>query len=84
MSALQLRYEQQICELEQQLQRKQQLEAAAGAQSSVVQALEEELCRVKQSHKQKEKSLHEQIESLQQQLKQKVSTSLTKSKELLS
>lgn len=84
MSALQLRYEQQICELEQQLQRKQQLEAAAGAQSPVVQALEEELYRVKQSHKQKEKSLHEQIESLQQQLKQKVSTSLTKSKELLS
>lgn len=84
MSALQLRYEQQICELEQQLQHKQQLEAAAGSQSSVVQALEEELYRVKQSHKQKEKSLHEQIESLQQQLKQKVSTSLTKSKELLS
>lgn len=78
MSALQLRYEQQICELE------QQLEAAAGSQSSVVQALEEELYRVKQSHKQKEKSLHEQIESLQQQLKQKVSTSLTKSKELFS
>nr|XP_024656345.1 centrosomal protein of 162 kDa-like [Maylandia zebra] len=66
-----LRYEQQICELEQQLQRKQQLEAAAGSQSPVVQALEEELYRVKQSHKQKEKSLHEQIESLQQQLKQK-------------
>uniref|UniRef100_A0A3B4FU92 Centrosomal protein of 162 kDa n=1 Tax=Pundamilia nyererei TaxID=303518 RepID=A0A3B4FU92_9CICH len=52
--------------------REQQLEAAAGSQSSVVQALEEELYRVKQSHKQKEKSLHEQIESLQQQLKQKV------------
>lgn len=84
MSALQLRYEQQICELQQQLQRKQQVEAAAGSQSSVVQALEEELYRVKQSHKQKEKSLHEQIESLQQQLKQKVSTSLTKSKELFS
>lgn len=84
MSALQLRYEQQICELHQQLQRKQQVEAAAGSQSSVVQALEEELYRVKQSHKQKEKSLHEQIESLQQQLKQKVSTSLTKSKELFS
>uniref|UniRef100_A0A3P9AVW7 Centrosomal protein of 162 kDa n=1 Tax=Maylandia zebra TaxID=106582 RepID=A0A3P9AVW7_9CICH len=50
----------------------QQLEAAAGSQSPVVQALEEELYRVKQSHKQKEKSLHEQIESLQQQLKQKV------------
>ncbi|XP_039864356.1 centrosomal protein of 162 kDa isoform X2 [Simochromis diagramma] len=66
-----LRYEQQICELQQQLQRKQQVEAAAGSQSSVVQALEEELYRVKQSHKQKEKSLHEQIESLQQQLKQK-------------
>ncbi|CAI5678430.1 unnamed protein product [Oreochromis niloticus] len=66
-----LRYEQQICELEQQLQRKQQVEAAAESESSVLQALEEELYRVKQSHKQKEKSLHEQIESLQQQLKQK-------------
>lgn len=63
-----LRYEQQVCELEQQLQR-QQVEAAAGSQSSVVQALEEELYRVKQSHKQTEKSLQEQIESLQQQLK---------------
>lgn len=82
MSALQLRYEQQVCELEQQLQRQQQVEAAAGSQSSVVQALEEELYRVKQSHKQTEKSLQEQIESLQQQ--QKVSTSLTKSNELLS
>lgn len=84
MSALQLRYEQQVCELEQQLQRQQQVEAAAGSQSSVVQALEEELYRVKQSHKQTEKSLQEQIESLQQQLKHKVSTSLTKSNELLS
>lgn len=82
MSALQLRYEQQVCELELQLQRQQQVEAAAGSQSSVVQALEEELYRVKQSHKQTEKSLQEQIESLQQQLK--VSTSLTKSNELLS
>ncbi|XP_035770323.1 centrosomal protein of 162 kDa-like [Neolamprologus brichardi] len=66
-----LRYEQQVCELEQQLQRQQQVGAAAGSQSSVVQALEEELYRVKQSHTQTEKSLQEQIESLQQQLKHK-------------
>lgn len=36
--------------------------------------LEEELQLVKKAHQEKEKSLHEQIESLQQQLKHKVGT----------
>ncbi|XP_030580549.1 centrosomal protein of 162 kDa isoform X2 [Archocentrus centrarchus] len=74
---LKLRYEQQICELEQQLEHVQQGEAAAGSHPvmSTVQTLEEELERVKESHKEKEKSLQEHIESLQQQLKQKAQPS---------
>ncbi|KAG8010372.1 hypothetical protein GBF38_014656, partial [Nibea albiflora] len=73
---IKLRYEQQISELEQQLEQKQQLEAsnsAAGTEpwASQVQTLEEELQRVKEAHQEKELSLQEQIDSLQQQLKHK-------------
>ncbi|XP_029307790.1 centrosomal protein of 162 kDa isoform X4 [Cottoperca gobio] len=74
---IKLRYEQQISELEQQLQQKLQLETANSAAEpepwmSQVLTLEGELQRVKGSHQEKEKSLHHQIESLQQQLKLKV------------
>uniref|UniRef100_UPI0037E7FD3C centrosomal protein of 162 kDa n=1 Tax=Semicossyphus pulcher TaxID=241346 RepID=UPI0037E7FD3C len=77
---IKLRYEQQISDLEQQLEQKQQLEAAdsaAGTEpwTSQVQTLEEELQRVKEAHKEKEKSLQDQIESLQQQLKSKAQPS---------
>ncbi|XP_037641291.1 centrosomal protein of 162 kDa isoform X2 [Sebastes umbrosus] len=77
---IKLRYEQQISELEQQLEQKQQLEAANSAAGtepwmSQVGTLEEELQRVKESHQEKAKTLQDQIESLQQQLKHKVSTS---------
>ena len=41
------------------------------------QAVEEELLRVKENHQKKEKCLREQIESIQQQLKNKVSTGFT-------
>ncbi|KAM9352865.1 centrosomal protein of 162 kDa [Symphorus nematophorus] len=73
---IKLRYEQQISELEQQLQQKQQLEAAnsaAGAEPwmSQVRTLEDELQCVKETNQEKEKSLQDQIESLQQQLKHK-------------
>ncbi|XP_070767902.1 centrosomal protein of 162 kDa [Enoplosus armatus] len=75
-----LRYEQQISELEQQLEQRRQLEAAnsaAGAEpcSSQVGTLEEELRRVKEAHREKEKSLQDQIEPLQQQLKHKAQPS---------
>ncbi|XP_010787883.1 centrosomal protein of 162 kDa-like [Notothenia coriiceps] len=72
----QLRYEQQISELEQQLEPKLQLdsgESAEGAElwRSQVQTLQAELEQVKQSHQKVVKSLQEQRESLQQQLKHK-------------
>ncbi|XP_071325568.1 centrosomal protein of 162 kDa isoform X2 [Trachinotus anak] len=75
-----LRYEQQISELEQQLEQKQQVEvesSAAGTNPlmSQVQTLEEELQQVKEAHQEREKSLHEQIKSLQQQLKNKAQPS---------
>ncbi|XP_054477409.1 centrosomal protein of 162 kDa isoform X2 [Anoplopoma fimbria] len=67
---IKLRYEQQISELEQQLEQKQQLDAA-GPEQRISQpgTLEKELQRVKESHQEKEKCLQDQIESLQQQLK---------------
>ncbi|XP_063735241.1 centrosomal protein of 162 kDa [Eleginops maclovinus] len=73
---IKLRYEQQISELEQQLERKQQLESAESAAGgelwrSKAGTLQVELQQVKQSHQEKEKSLQEQIEALQQQLKLK-------------
>lgn len=76
-SPSQLRYEQQISQLEQQLEPKLQLdsgESAEGAElwRSQVQTLQAELQQVKQSHQEGAKSLQEQIESLQQQLKHKV------------
>uniref|UniRef100_A0A3B4YJX8 Centrosomal protein of 162 kDa n=1 Tax=Seriola lalandi dorsalis TaxID=1841481 RepID=A0A3B4YJX8_SERLL len=72
--SVKLRYEQQISELEQQLEQKQRVEgesSAAGIKPwmSQVQTLEAELQQVKEAHQTKEKSLGEQIESLQQQLK---------------
>ncbi|CAJ1061874.1 centrosomal protein of 162 kDa isoform X3 [Xyrichtys novacula] len=77
---IKLRYEQQISDLEQQLEQKQQLEAsdlkaAAEPWTSQVQTLEEELRRIKETHQEKEKSLQDQIESLRQQLKQKAQPS---------
>ncbi|XP_044215728.1 centrosomal protein of 162 kDa isoform X1 [Thunnus albacares] len=80
---IKLRYEQQISELEQQVEQKGQLTAAAAAASecgpesqvSQVRGLEEELQHVKEAQQQKEKSLQDQIESLQQQLKHKAQPS---------
>uniref|UniRef100_A0A8D3CQU4 Centrosomal protein of 162 kDa n=1 Tax=Scophthalmus maximus TaxID=52904 RepID=A0A8D3CQU4_SCOMX len=75
-----LRYEQQISELEQQLEQKQQVEvesSAAGSRplTSQVQTLEAEekdLQQMKEIHLEKEKSPHDQVESLQQQLRNRV------------
>ncbi|XP_042280583.1 centrosomal protein of 162 kDa isoform X3 [Thunnus maccoyii] len=82
---IKLRYEQQISELEQQVEQKGQLTAAAAAAAasecgpesrvSQVRGLEEELQHVKEAQQQKEKSLQDQIESLQQQLKHKAQPS---------
>ncbi|MEQ2291201.1 hypothetical protein AMECASPLE_011011, partial [Ameca splendens] len=71
---IKLRYEQQISELEQQLEQRQPTEAAAAGLNSWMskcQILQEELQRVKD----KEKCLQDQIESLQQQLKNKAQAS---------
>ncbi|KAK5606305.1 hypothetical protein CRENBAI_023697 [Crenichthys baileyi] len=71
---IKLRYEQQISELEQQLEQRQPTEAAAAGLNSWMskcQILEEELQRVKD----KDKCLQDQIESLQQQLKNKAQAS---------
>ncbi|XP_039973965.1 centrosomal protein of 162 kDa isoform X2 [Xiphias gladius] len=78
--SVKLRYEFQISELEQQLEQKQQVEAAGSAAEtkqwmSQVQTLEEELQQVKETHQEKEKSLHNQVESLQQQLTNKAQPS---------
>ncbi|XP_031724500.1 centrosomal protein of 162 kDa isoform X10 [Anarrhichthys ocellatus] len=62
---IKLRYEQQISELEQQLEQKQQLEPETARAGT----LEEELQRVAESHQEREKSLQDQIQCLQQQLK---------------
>uniref|UniRef100_A0A8D3ANA8 Centrosomal protein of 162 kDa n=2 Tax=Scophthalmus maximus TaxID=52904 RepID=A0A8D3ANA8_SCOMX len=77
-----LRYEQQISELEQQLEQKQQVEvesSAAGSRplTSQVQTLEAEekdLQQMKEIHLEKEKSPHDQVESLQQQLRNRPSS----------
>lgn len=69
--ALQGRLEQQISELEQQLEQKPQ-EKSGDPRMADCRALEEELNRVKESHQEKEKSLLQEIETLQQQLKTKV------------
>nr|XP_046255811.1 centrosomal protein of 162 kDa isoform X2 [Scatophagus argus] len=73
---IKLRYEQQISELEQQLEQKQKPEAANSAAGtepwmSQVRTLEQELQHVRETHQEKEKSLLDQIESLQLQLKHK-------------
>uniref|UniRef100_A0A3B3YFV3 Centrosomal protein of 162 kDa n=1 Tax=Poecilia mexicana TaxID=48701 RepID=A0A3B3YFV3_9TELE len=75
---IKLCYEQQICELEQQLEQRQPPAAAAtvaevgsDAWMCKCQFLEEELRRVHDRHQQKDKRLQDQIESLQQQLKHK-------------
>lgn len=44
--------------------------------------LEEELQHVKETHQEKEKSLQDQIESLQQQLKHKVGTGAEQANEM--
>uniref|UniRef100_A0A3Q3K0D1 Centrosomal protein of 162 kDa n=1 Tax=Monopterus albus TaxID=43700 RepID=A0A3Q3K0D1_MONAL len=77
---IRLRYEQQISELEQQLQQMQQAEAASLAAGpkpwmTQVQTLQEELQQLKETQQEKEKGLRDQIESLQQQLKQKAKPS---------
>ncbi|XP_035808762.2 centrosomal protein of 162 kDa isoform X3 [Amphiprion ocellaris] len=70
---IKLRYEQQISELEQQLQQKQQDEGAGLSKPwmSKIQTLEEKLQREKESSQEKENSLQNLIQSLQQQLKHK-------------
>ncbi|XP_008431087.2 centrosomal protein of 162 kDa isoform X2 [Poecilia reticulata] len=76
---IKLRYEQQICELEQQLEQRQPPAAVAEVGSDAwmckCQVLEEELRRVHDRHQQKGKRLQDQIESLQQQLKHKAQPS---------
>ncbi|KAK2910673.1 hypothetical protein Q8A73_008388 [Channa argus] len=76
---IKLRYEQRISELELQLQQKQQAVAntVADPVTSVAlpQSLEKELQQVKETYQEKEKHLHRQIESLQQQLKLKTQPS---------
>ncbi|XP_041844529.1 centrosomal protein of 162 kDa [Melanotaenia boesemani] len=74
---IKLRYEQQISDLEQQLQQKQPVEAAARSEPwmSKCQSLEEDLRRLQENHQKKENCLREQIESLQQQLKNKAQPS---------
>ncbi|CAB1443406.1 unnamed protein product [Pleuronectes platessa] len=67
--SVKLRYEQQISELEQQLETTQQVEEVNQPWMSQVQTLEKALQQEKESHQEKEKPLHDQIESLQQQLK---------------
>ncbi|XP_076593751.1 centrosomal protein of 162 kDa isoform X3 [Chaetodon auriga] len=67
---IKLRYEHQISQLEQQLEA---ANSAPGTEPwmSQVRSLEEELQRVKETQQEKEKVHQDQIESLQQQLKQK-------------
>ncbi|XP_054879147.1 centrosomal protein of 162 kDa isoform X12 [Poeciliopsis prolifica] len=78
---IKLRYEQQICELEQQLKQHppsaatRVAKAKSDAWMSKCQLLEEELRRVQDRHQQKDKFLQDQIESLQQQLKHKAQQS---------
>ncbi|KAK9513209.1 hypothetical protein VZT92_026761 [Zoarces viviparus] len=62
---IKLRYEQQISELEQQLEQKQQLESGTARAGT----LEEELHREEEGHQETEKSLQDQIQCVQQQLK---------------
>ncbi|KAM9847014.1 centrosomal protein of 162 kDa [Aulostomus maculatus] len=66
---IKLRYEQQISELEKHLEKKEQVVATEVGMSHV-HRLEEELKHLKEAQQQKEKSLQDQIETLQQQLKQ--------------
>ena len=72
---VQLQYEHQISELEQQLAQKPQWEAVCEAppegQVQTVE-LQQELERVKQAHHSTEHALRQQLQSLQQQLSQKV------------
>ncbi|XP_068592227.1 centrosomal protein of 162 kDa isoform X2 [Cebidichthys violaceus] len=67
---IKLRYEQQISELEQQLEQKQQLEAAGPEPRTSQAGTREE----EESHQEREKSLQDQIDRLQQQLKHAVGT----------
>ncbi|KAF6719137.1 Centrosomal protein of 162 kDa [Oryzias melastigma] len=64
------RHEQQISALEQQLEQKQQVKPEDSGMADC-QALEEKLNRIRQYHQEKEKSLLQQVKTLQQQLETK-------------
>ncbi|RVE62287.1 hypothetical protein OJAV_G00155600 [Oryzias javanicus] len=64
------RHEQQISELEQQLEQKQQVKVEDSGMADC-RALEEELDRIREYHQEKEKNLLQQIKTLEQQLKTK-------------
>uniref|UniRef100_A0A673BUK4 Centrosomal protein of 162 kDa n=1 Tax=Sphaeramia orbicularis TaxID=375764 RepID=A0A673BUK4_9TELE len=78
LRAMEQQFQRIKVDLEQQLEQKQQLEAAAVVSAtepqttSQVQTLKEELQRVKATHQQKETSLQDKIECLQQQLQHKL------------
>lgn len=73
---IQVRYEQQILKMEQKLLQKQVgVPIPAPEEKKVlVKSLEAELQQIRESHMEKEKILQEQIKSLQQQIKSRVST----------
>lgn len=73
---IQVRYEQQILKMEQKLLQKQQVGVPipAAEEKVLVKSLEAELQQIRESHMEKEKILQEQIKSLQQQIKSRVST----------
>ncbi|XP_056290108.1 centrosomal protein of 162 kDa isoform X1 [Pseudoliparis swirei] len=76
---IKLRYEQQISELEQQLEQQLEQREAAGSEPQPAPAgtSEEELRRVEERHRESERSLQDQIEGLQQQLKLTAATGAT-------
>lgn len=73
---IQVRYEQQILKMEQKLLQKQVGVPIPAAEEKkvLVKSLEAELQQIRESHMEKEKILQEQIKSLQQQIKSRVST----------
>uniref|UniRef100_A0A3P8VXP9 Centrosomal protein of 162 kDa n=1 Tax=Cynoglossus semilaevis TaxID=244447 RepID=A0A3P8VXP9_CYNSE len=74
-------YEQQILKMEQKLLQKQQVGVPipAAEEKVLVKSLEAELQQIRESHMEKEKILQEQIKSLQQQIKSRVSTGFAQS-----
>ncbi|XP_072317604.1 centrosomal protein of 162 kDa-like [Eucyclogobius newberryi] len=79
--AIRMRYEQRICELEQQLEQKRlskpgpEPDPARGQGPVPVQSLSEELERERDAHRQKEAALQNQLDALQQQMKRKAHVS---------